>query len=169
MGAQAGEDVLNVVDGEHDATDAQRVRRCVLRLSADRPRRAELHQLEPAVAMRGAHHGDVDADVVEPDDSVHPRSRDWHLALQLHAKFGEERNSSLEVLDNDANVVHLLNRHIREDRGRMLGYVGARSRRLLVDFGISGALGARLVTSSGAGASPPGDMVQAEGFVATTA
>ena len=69
-----------------------------LRLSADRPRRAELHQLEPAVAMRGAHHGDVDADVVEPDDSVHPRSRDWHLALQLHAKFGEERNSSLEVL-----------------------------------------------------------------------
>src|SRR6266849_1882952 len=122
VGAQAGEDVLNVVDGEHDATDAQRVRRCVLRLSADRPRRAELHQLEPAVAMRGAHHGDVD-------------------------------------------VVHLLNRHIREDRGRMLGYVSARSRRLLVDFGISGALGARLVTSSGAGASPPGDMVQAEGFV----
>jgi hypothetical protein len=38
MGVQARKDVLDVVDGEHDATYAQRVRRSVLRLSADRRR-----------------------------------------------------------------------------------------------------------------------------------
>src|SRR5919198_1016645 len=38
MGAQAREDVLDVVDGEHDATYAQRVYWRVLRLSADRRR-----------------------------------------------------------------------------------------------------------------------------------
>ena len=68
MGAQAGKDVLGVVDGEHDATDAKRVRGCVARLSADRCRRVDLRQLKPAVAVRGPHHGDVDPDVVEPDD-----------------------------------------------------------------------------------------------------
>jgi hypothetical protein len=42
-----------MVDGEHDATYAERVRRCVRRLSADGRRLEELHQLEPAVAVRG--------------------------------------------------------------------------------------------------------------------
>jgi hypothetical protein len=51
MGMQAGEDVLDVFYGEHDATYAQRVRRCV-RLSADRRRRVELRQLKPAVTVR---------------------------------------------------------------------------------------------------------------------
>src|SRR3712207_9209141 len=36
VSAKAGNDVLDVVDGEHDSTYAQRVRRCVLRLTADR-------------------------------------------------------------------------------------------------------------------------------------
>jgi hypothetical protein len=86
----------------------------VARLGAEGRRGAELRQLQPAVAVRGPHHGDVDPDVVEPDDTVHPASLDWHLALQLHAKFGKERSSSLKVVDNDADVVHPLNRHIRE-------------------------------------------------------
>src|SRR5215217_7354289 len=49
--AQAGNDVLDVVDGEHDATDAQRVRRGVSRLTADRRRRVELRKLNPPVAV----------------------------------------------------------------------------------------------------------------------
>ena len=74
-------------------------------------RRVELRQLEPAVAVRGPHHRDVAADAVEPDGAVHPRSLDRRLALQLHAKFDEERDGSLEVVDDDADVVHPLNRH----------------------------------------------------------
>src|SRR5205085_5816879 len=52
MGAQAGKDVLDVFDGEHDVTYAQRIRRCVFRLSADGRLPVELCQLKPAVAVR---------------------------------------------------------------------------------------------------------------------
>ena len=65
----------------------------------------------PAVAVRGPHRGDVGTDVVEPDDAVHPTPLERRLAFQLHAEFGEERFGSLEVVDNDENVVHPLKRH----------------------------------------------------------
>src|SRR3712207_6520336 len=71
----------------------------------------ELRQLKPAVAVRGPHHRDVDSYAVEPDDTVHPTSLDRRLALQLHTKFDKERSSSLKVVDDDAHVVHPLNRY----------------------------------------------------------
>src|SRR6195256_6931616 len=86
VGAQAGNDVVDVVDSEHDAAYAQRVRRRVFRLGSDCRRRVELRQLNPAVAVRGPHQGDVGTDAVEPDDAVHPTSLDRRLALQLHAE-----------------------------------------------------------------------------------
>lgn len=64
------------------------------------------------MAVRGPHHCDVVSDTVEPDDAVHPLSLDRHLALQLQPKFDEERGYSREVVDNDADVVHALNRHV---------------------------------------------------------
>ena len=79
--------------------------------------RVELRQLNPAVAVRGPHHGDVGTDVVEPDDAVHPGPLDRRLAFQLHTEFGEERFGSLEVVDNDENVVHPLNRHLARSIG----------------------------------------------------
>src|SRR5262245_9171502 len=72
MGAQAREYVLDVVDGEHDATYAQRVHWCVLRLSSDRCGRVELVQLDPTVAVRSPHHCDLASNVVQPDDKVNP-------------------------------------------------------------------------------------------------
>src|SRR3982751_5039247 len=112
VAAQAGNDVVDVVDSEHDAAYAQRVRRRAFRLGSDRRRRVELRQLNPAVAVWGPHHGDVGTDVFEPDGAVHPRPLDLRFAFQLHTEFGEERFGSLEVVDNDENVVHPLNRHI---------------------------------------------------------
>src|SRR5947208_17088545 len=106
VGAQAAKDVLNVVDGEHDATDAQRVHRCVFWLSPDRRWRVELVQLKPPVAVRGPHHCDVASDAVEPDDAVHPLSLDGRLDLKLQTKFSKEPEPSLEVVDNDEDVVH---------------------------------------------------------------
>jgi hypothetical protein len=98
------------------------------RLSGDRGRCVELHQLKPAVAVRSPQHGDVDSDVGEPDDTVHPRSLDRPLALQLHTKFDKERNSSLKVVENDGDVVHPLNRHITsigsDGRGAWTGLGG---------------------------------------------
>ena len=63
------------------------------------------------MAVRGPHHGDVASDAVEPDDAVHPRSLDRRLALQLQAELDEERDRSLEVVDDDADVVHPQDRH----------------------------------------------------------
>jgi hypothetical protein len=71
----------------------------------------ELHQLDPAVAVRGPQHCDVVPDVVDPDDALHPTSLDGRLALQLHAEFDEERDNGVKAVDNDEDVVHPLNRH----------------------------------------------------------
>jgi hypothetical protein len=65
------------------------------------------------VAVRGPQHGDVLPDVVDPDDPLHPTPLDWPLALQLHAEFDEERDHRVEVVDNDEDVVHPLDRHVR--------------------------------------------------------
>src|SRR5918992_280365 len=81
VAAQAGNDVVDAVDGEHDAAYAQRVRRRVLRLGSDRRRCVVPRQLNPAVAVRGPHHGDVGTDVFEPDDLAHPRTLDLRLAF----------------------------------------------------------------------------------------
>ena len=111
VSAQAGNDVIDAFDGEHDATDAQRVRRCMSRLAADRWRRVELRQLDAPVAVRGPHHDDVGTDTVEPDDLASPIPPDGRLALQLHTKLGEKRDSCLEIVDNDEDVVHSPKRH----------------------------------------------------------
>jgi hypothetical protein len=66
----------------------------------------EHRQLDPAVAVRGPHDGDVRSDAVQPDELVHPFTLDCCLALQLHTEFDEERNSSRKVVDNDEDVVH---------------------------------------------------------------
>src|SRR5262249_3058754 len=111
MRAQAGNDVVDVFDGEHDAPYAQRVRRCVPRLRAGRHRAVELRQLEPAVAVWGPHHRDLDPDAVEPDDAVHPTALDWHLDLQPQTELDKEGDSSLEVVDDNADVIHPPKRH----------------------------------------------------------
>src|ERR671925_2073894 len=83
VAAQAGNDVVDVADSEHDAAYAQRVRRRVFRLGSDRRRRVGLRQLKPAGAVRGPHRGEVGTDVVEPDRAVHPGTLELRLALQL--------------------------------------------------------------------------------------
>ena len=112
MGAQARKDRLDVFDGEHDATNAQRVYRRAFRLGADCPRALEFRQLNPPVAVRGPHHGHVDPDTVEPDKAVHPASFDRRLALQLQTQLDKESDSGGEVLDNNADVVHPSNRYV---------------------------------------------------------
>jgi len=106
MGLQAGKDFFDILNGEHDATHTQSVHRRI-RLDAGRRRPLELRQLKSTVAVRRPHHGDVTSDTVEPDDAVHPLPLDGRFALQFKAEFGKERDSGLEVVDNDANVVHL--------------------------------------------------------------
>ena len=55
MCAQAREDVLDAVDGEHDAADPEFIHRGILGPSSDRFRRVELVQLDPSVTVRSTH------------------------------------------------------------------------------------------------------------------
>ncbi len=64
------------------------------------------------MAVRRPQNGDVVSDTVEPDNAVHPPPLDRPLAVQLETKFDKERDDRLEVVDNDADVVHPQNRHI---------------------------------------------------------
>src|SRR5215216_6429252 len=61
VAAQAGNDVVDVVDSEHDAAYAQRVRRRAFRLGSDRRRRGALRALAAAVPAGGAPRRDLDA------------------------------------------------------------------------------------------------------------
>ena len=112
MGAQAGDGVVDVVDGEHDAMQAQRVGRRVLRLGAERRGGAVPGQLQPAVAVRGPHHRDLAPDAVESDGAVRKQAFDLRLAFQLHAELGEECDGGVQVVDDDGDVVHPLNGHV---------------------------------------------------------
>jgi hypothetical protein len=72
------------------------------------------------VAVRGPHHSDVDLDTFEPAEAVHPGAFDWHLAFKRHAECGEEGNGGWEVVDDDADMVHSLDRHVPSLAGAML-------------------------------------------------
>jgi hypothetical protein len=103
-------------------TDAQRVRRSA-RITASTRRGVELAQLEPRVAVRGAHHRDVRPDSVEPNDAIHPAAFDRCVAFQLESEFRKERHHVREVVYDYAHVVHPLDRHVL-DRGTRLARVG---------------------------------------------
>src|SRR5205814_5116559 len=95
---QARDDSVDVLDREHDATDAQRVYRRVHGPKPDRVGRVELVELDAAVAVRGPHQREGGANVLEPDQTVDRRSLDLRLAFELEAEFDEERLGRLELI-----------------------------------------------------------------------
>src|SRR5213075_194143 len=68
---EPGERIVDVLHGEHDAQVAESVHRGVP-VIADHIRSEESRELEPAVAVRSAHHGDLDALVAQSRDAPCP-------------------------------------------------------------------------------------------------
>src|SRR6266571_3349788 len=66
--AEPGQRVVEVVHGEHDAEVAESVYRGVP-VIGDRRRREKARELDPAVAVRRTHHGDLDALVAQSSDA----------------------------------------------------------------------------------------------------
>jgi hypothetical protein len=81
-GSHAGDDGVDVVDCECDMADARGVRRRVP-VAARARRGVKLHQLEPAMAVRGLQHRDLRPDALEPHHAVHPTALDRPLARSL--------------------------------------------------------------------------------------
>src|SRR5262245_15840161 len=108
--AEPGERIVDVLHGEHDAQVTESVHRGAA-VIGDHRRREESGHLEPAVTVRRTHHGNLDAHVAQSSDAICPVSFDWGAPLELEAKFGEEFNGGINVLYDDADVVHTLDGH----------------------------------------------------------
>jgi hypothetical protein len=117
--------LVDVVHGEHDAEVAQGVDRGVAVICDDR-RREEAGELEPAVAVRRAHHGNLDMLIAQSRDTSGPFSFDRGPPFELEAEFAKEINRPFEVLDDDSYIVHPLERH-GIHRSNHLSYPAARS------------------------------------------
>src|SRR5215211_2455488 len=112
VGEQARDDVVDVIDGEHDAADPECVHRSVRGPSSDRLRRVELVQLDPSVAVRSAHQSEGSTDALKADETIYRGALDRRLALQLEAEFEKEGLYGLKVVDDDEDVVHSFERHV---------------------------------------------------------
>ena len=78
----------------------------------DNRRREEAGELEPAVAVRRAHHRDLNALITQPSDTSGPFSFDCRPAFELEAELAKEINRRSEVIDDDSYVVHPFERHL---------------------------------------------------------
>src|SRR5690349_8275393 len=108
--------LVNVVHGEHDAEIAQSVHRGVA-VIRDGRRREEAGELEPAVAVRRAHHGNLDALIAQSSDTSGPFSFDRGPPFELEAELAKEINRPSEVIDDDPYVVHPFQRHVSNPQG----------------------------------------------------
>jgi hypothetical protein len=93
----------------------------------DDRRGEEAGELEPAVAVRCAHHGDLDTLIAEASDTSGPFSFNRGPPFELEAEFAKEINRPCEVFDDDPYVVHPLQRHISNLRGVVWSNDGCRA------------------------------------------
>jgi hypothetical protein len=83
----------------------------------DDRRREKAGEFEPAVAVRRAHHGNLDALIAQSSNTSGPFSFDRGPPFELEAEFAEEINRRSEVIDDDSYVVHSFERHVSNVQG----------------------------------------------------
>ncbi len=64
------------------------------------------------MAVRRAHHGNLDALIAQSSDPSGPFSFDRGPAFELKAELAKEINRPSEVIDDDPYVVHPFERHV---------------------------------------------------------
>src|SRR5262249_34568245 len=95
----------------HDAQIAERIHRRGAMIGDD-GRGEEARQFEPAVPVWRAHHGDLNALIAEPGDTPGPLAFDHGAPFEFEARLAKAINRAAEVLDDDADIVHPLERHV---------------------------------------------------------
>lgn len=108
---EAGQGIIQVLDGEHDPQVAKGVDGSVAVVGSD-GRRFELGKFEPAVAIGGDHHGNLTALVAQAGDSPGPFSLNYCSSLEVEAEFSEEGDDGVQVFNDDADVVHSFDCHV---------------------------------------------------------
>jgi hypothetical protein len=69
------------------------------------------------VAVRRAHHGNLDALIAQSSDTSCPFSFDHGPPFKLEAELAKEINRPSEVIDDDSYVVHPFERHVSNLQG----------------------------------------------------
>ena len=64
------------------------------------------------MAVWGAHHRDVRPDPVEANDAIHGGALDRCLSFEFESELSEERARDGEVVNDDAHMMHPLDRHL---------------------------------------------------------
>jgi hypothetical protein len=64
------------------------------------------------MAVRRAHHGNLDALIAESSDTSGPFSFDRGSPFELEAELAKELNRRCKVIDDDSYVVHPFKRHV---------------------------------------------------------
>ena len=77
----------------------------------DHRRREEAGQLETAVAVRCAHHGNLNALIGKSGDTSCPFSFDRGPPFEVKAELLKEINRQFEVIDDDSYVIQPFERH----------------------------------------------------------
>jgi hypothetical protein len=108
--AEPGECVVDVLNGEHYALVSQRVHRSCAVIGLDGGS-VEAREFDAAVAVRGAHHSDLDTLPAHTGDAAGPFSIDRHSAFEGKAEFSEKLNCGIDVLHHNSDVVHTLQFH----------------------------------------------------------
>ena len=78
----------------------------------DGGRREKAGELEPAVTVGGAHHGNLDALIAQSGDTSGLFSFDRGPPFELEADLAKEINRRCEVIDDDSYVVHPFKPHV---------------------------------------------------------
>jgi hypothetical protein len=105
------ERLIDVVHGEHHTQVAERVHRGVS-VIGDNGWCEKSRKLEPTVAVRGDHHGDLDTLLPQSGDAPGPLTFDRRSPFELQAELDEERDRGIERFYDDAYVVHPFQTHI---------------------------------------------------------
>src|SRR5687768_9767501 len=72
----------------------------------------KLGELEPAMAVRCAHHGNLHTLIAQSSDTSSPFSFDRSLPFEIEAELAKEIDRRGKVFDDDSDVVHPFNRHV---------------------------------------------------------
>jgi hypothetical protein len=102
--------VVDVVHGEHHAQVAKSIHRSIPVIRDDR-RREKPGEFKPAMAVRRAHHGNLDALIAQSRDTSGPFSVDRGPPFEIEAELAKESDRRFKVIDDDGYVVHPFKRH----------------------------------------------------------
>src|SRR2546423_360280 len=69
------------------------------------------------MAVRRAHHGNLDALIAQSSDTSGPFSFDRGPPFEIEAELAKETDRRFEVIDDDSYVVHPLKRHLSNLQG----------------------------------------------------